>query len=427
LTVGGTTNFGTWLAIANSSTGGHTWNIISAGSGNAEGAGNLGITDLTGKSTIWLEGSTNTNNLTATGNLGSATLVVTSTAGAAIIDADGFGTNTGAVTPGLRFGGGASGEGIASNRVAGINRYGLQLFTNYTPRVSVLNDGQVGIGATHPTAQLEVDSTSTGFPAIFAQGGAAPTGSGQNGSDGIVAYGNTGDPNSSSAFGGNGISAFGVDYGTGGMFTGGAPLGDGIDAYLAGSSGTFGPWAGYFNGPINAAGDIVGNSISITIDHPLDPANKYLRHSSVESSEMKNIYDGNITTDGNGQAVVELPEWFESLNRDFRYQLTVIGEFSQAIVAAKIANHRFTIRTDKPNVEVSWQVTGVRQDAWANAHRTPVEAEKSARERGRYVHPELYGAPEESSIEWARHPQMMKRLKEMREQAAARQSASVAR
>src|SRR5450432_2357326 len=317
LSVGGTTSFGTWLSLANTSAGGHTWNIISAGSGNAEGAGNLGITDLTGKSTIWLEGNTNTGNLSATGNLGGATMVVTSTAGAAIIDADGFGKNAGGPTPGLRFGGGSSGEGIASNRVGGINAFGLQLFTEFAPRLSILQNGLVGIGTTHPVYPLEVDSPSNGYPAIFAQGGAAANGSGENGSDGIVAYGNTGDPTSGSTFGGNGISAFGADYGTGGVFTGGAPDGDGIDAYVSGSSTSFGPWAGFFNGPISVNGNVFGDSVSIKVDHPLDPANKYLIHSSVESPEMKNMYDGTVTTDASGQAVVELPEWFESLNRDF--------------------------------------------------------------------------------------------------------------
>ena len=63
-------------------------------------------------------------------------------------------------------------------------------------------------------------------------------------------------------------------------------------------------------------------------------------------------------------------------------------------------------------MEVSWQVTGIRQDVWANAHRIPVEVEKSERERGYYIHPELYGAPEEKSIEWARHRDLMKRMKE---------------
>jgi hypothetical protein len=98
---------------------------------------------------------------------------------------------------------------------------------------------------------------------------------------------------------------------------------------------------------------------------------------------MMNIYNGNVTTDAQGNAVIHLPEWLEALNRDFRYQLTVIGQFSQAIVASKIANHQFTIKTDKPHVEVSWQVTGIRQDAWANAHRIPVEQLKPERERAR--------------------------------------------
>ena len=157
-------------------------------------------------------------------------------------------------------------------------------------------------------------------------------------------------------------------------------------------------------------------------DHPLDPANKYLYHGSVESSEMMNIYTGNVTTDAAGDAVVELPEWFEAVNGDFRYQLTVIGQFAQAIIASKIANHQFGIKTDKPNVEVSWQVTGVRQDAYAKAHPLQVEVEKPERERGYYIHPELYGAGEEKQIEWARHPEMMKRIKERRarqEQKAA--------
>ncbi len=131
---------------------------------------------------------------------------------------------------------------------------------------------------------------------------------------------------------------------------------------------------------------------------------------------MKNIYDGAITTDDNGEAVVTLPDWFEALNRDFRYQLTVIGQFAQAIVADKIKYNRFTIKTNAPNVEVSWQVTGIRQDAWANAHRIPVEQAKSDEERGHYLHPELFNQPEEKSVEWARHPELMQQMKEAREQ-----------
>jgi hypothetical protein len=40
---------------------------------------------------------------------------------------------------------------------------------------------------------------------------------------------------------------------------------------------------------------------------------------------------------------------------------------------------------------VSWQVTGIRQDKWAEANRIIVEEDKPARDHGRYLHPRLYG------------------------------------
>ena len=146
------------------------------------------------------------------------------------------------------------------------------------------------------------------------------------------------------------------------------------------------------------------------IDHPLDPSGKYLVHASVESSELMNIYTGNVTTNAEGEARVRLPEWFEALNTDFRYQLTVIGQFAQAIVSSEIQNHEFAIRSSVPNVKVSWQITGVRQDAFAKANPLVVEEEKDSRLKGFYLHPEFFGAPAEKQIEWARHPQMMKTL-----------------
>ena len=153
--------------------------------------------------------------------------------------------------------------------------------------------------------------------------------------------------------------------------------------------------AGYFGGLLKATileTDILTKgSGSFKIDHPLAPANKYLSHSFVESPDMMNIYNGNVTSDANGDATVTLPAYFAALNRDYRYQLTVIGQFAQAIVATKIRDNRFTIKTDKPNVEVSWQVTGIRHDAWANAHRVQVEEDKSEKELGSYLHPELFG------------------------------------
>ena len=106
---------------------------------------------------------------------------------------------------------------------------------------------------------------------------------------------------------------------------------------------------------------------------------------------MMNIYNGNVITDANGIAVVKLPDYFDALNIDFRYQLTVIGEFAQAIVKEEISANHFTIQTDKPAVKVSWQVTGIRNDAWAQANRIQPEVLKPDVEKGMYLHPELFG------------------------------------
>lgn len=155
---------------------------------------------------------------------------------------------------------------------------------------------------------------------------------------------------------------------------------------------------GTFAGNLAVTGSVSKGSGSFKIDHPLDPADKYLYHSFVESPDMMNVYNGNITTDKHGVATVMLPDYFDALNRDFRYQLTVIGQFAQAIVATKIANNRFVIRTSRPKVEVSWQVTGIRQDAYANANRILVEVDKPEAERGYYLHPEVFGQPADKSI-----------------------------
>ena len=162
--------------------------------------------------------------------------------------------------------------------------------------------------------------------------------------------------------------------------------------------------AGHFRGAVHITGmlqvDGLVNktALAFKIDHPLDPPNQYLLHFGVESPDMMNVYNGNVSTDAEGNATVELPGYFEALNRDFRYQLTPIGEFGQAIVAEEVKDNRFTIKTDKPNVRVSWQITGIRQDAWANAHPMEVEVEKPEGERGNHLTPEEHGQPKTASI-----------------------------
>ncbi|MCH7690109.1 MAG: hypothetical protein IIA17_03575, partial [candidate division Zixibacteria bacterium] len=173
--------------------------------------------------------------------------------------------------------------------------------------------------------------------------------------------------------------------------------------YGSTSGGSSFKYAGWFQGNVIVTGTLSKAAGSFKIDHPLDPANKYLVHSFVESPDMMNVYNGNVTTDGNGDAVVTLPDYFDALNKDFRYQLTVIGQFAQVIVSQKISGNQFSIRTDIPNVEVSWQVTGVRKDAYAEAHRIKVEPDKPIAEKGLYLHPVELGLSETKQLHYEMH------------------------
>ena len=148
------------------------------------------------------------------------------------------------------------------------------------------------------------------------------------------------------------------------------------------------------DGNLTVAGTLSKSAGSFKIDHPLDPSNKYLYHSFVESPDMKNIYDGVAVLDSNGEAKIDLPNWFEALNKDFRYQLTAIGGAAPNLhIANEVSGNRFTISGGTKGMKVSWQVTGIRKDAYANAHRIPVEEDKAPEARGQYLHPEDYGKP----------------------------------
>jgi hypothetical protein len=188
------------------------------------------------------------------------------------------------------------------------------------------------------------------------------------------------------------------NYGNGGYFQ--SVLGTALYAT------SFTGLAGEFNGQVQVTGDLTVTGYihklggGFVIDHPLDPANKYLNHSFVESPDMMNVYNGNVTTNAKGEAVVLLPDYFEAVNKEYRYQLTVMGQFAQAIISSKIKNNRFTIKTDKPNVEVSWQVTGIRKDVYAEQNRIQVEVEKSQQDKGKYLHPKEWGKPESLGINY---------------------------
>jgi len=147
----------------------------------------------------------------------------------------------------------------------------------------------------------------------------------------------------------------------------------------------------FFAGDVTVLGNVYKGGGTFKIDHPLDPLNKYLYHSFVESPDMMNVYNGNIILDENGEATVKLPDWFDALNKEFRYQLTAIGAPGPNLyVSQKVKDNAFMIAGGKTGMEVSWQVTGIRHDAYANLHRIKVEEEKPIGERGKYLHPDAF-------------------------------------
>lgn len=157
------------------------------------------------------------------------------------------------------------------------------------------------------------------------------------------------------------------------------------------------------NGNVTIAGSIAKGSGTFKIDHPLDPANKYLYHSFVESPDMMNVYNGNVTLDARGEALVQLPAYFEALNQDFRYQLTPLGAPGPNLyVAEEILGNQFRVVGGKPGARVSWQVTGVRHDKYAEQNRVQVEEAKAPEDRGYYLHPAAFGQPASRAVRLVR-------------------------
>lgn len=320
--------------------------VLGYGGGNVNGDGVYGEGSGTGKGVFGRGGSNNGIGVYGQGGAGVNGIGVRGVggSGAAAVEGLAVGNGTGVV------GKSESGDGVTG--IGGHGGYGIK-----------------GIGGTGGQIGILGQGTSS-FAGVKGIGGPA-NGSGVEGqatANGAGVVGNA-NPNSNDS-----IGVLGTDGGN--------------SANLAGK----------FIGNVQVTGNIAGGSKTFKIDHPLDPENKYLYHVSVESPDMMNIYNGNITTNSNGDAVVTMPSYFDALNTDCRYQLTVIGQFAQAIVSNEIANNQFTIKTDKPNVKVSWQVTGIRKDAYAEKHRVQVEVEKAPQDRGLYVNPDVYNQPADKGI-----------------------------
>jgi hypothetical protein len=273
----------------------------------------------------------------------------------------------------------------------------------------IAHSGYIGIGTTTPSAKLETSSALGGFNTqIVRSSGAASNGlyTEQTGGGGNALYANALlNSNAVAAYSISGLAVYGQStnsygiYGKTNSASIGAIIGFSANNNVWGIIGHTNQYALYGAGDLFVSGNLAKASGTFKIDHPQDPANKYLIHSFVESPDMMNVYNGNIITDADGNATVNLPDYFLSLNKEFRYQLTAIGTFAQAIIAEEVNTaNQFKIKTDKPNVKISWQVTGIRKDPYANEHRIKDVVEKTGEEKGKYIHPDLYNQPAEKGI-----------------------------
>lgn len=288
------------------------------------------------------------------------------------------------------------------------------------PSDSLLIDemGRVGIGTPTPNAHLDVISdnraiqattSSDLLPTVYADHPASSEDKaaieGNNEDTPYFGIGVRGDGGWVGVHGGATVSGTGVRIGVVGEAGNGTAGNYGVYGTTSGGPGV--QYGVYSNGDMHVTGTLSKALGAFRIDHPLDPLNMELWHAFVESPDMLNIYNGNVVTDSDGYATVTMPDWFDALNRDFRYQLTVVDDadsdaFALAKVARELRAGAFTIRTSEPWTKVSWQVTGIRQDPVAEANRIPTVVEKRDEDRGLYLAPEAYGQPAERGVDWKR-------------------------
>lgn len=132
-----------------------------------------------------------------------------------------------------------------------------------------------------------------------------------------------------------------------------------------------------FASTLAITGALSKGSGTFAIDHPLDPRNKILYHSFVESPEVKNIYNGVATLDANGEVTIQLPDYFDALNKDSRYQFFALNEAMPNLhIKEEERNNQFTIGGGGPGGKVSWQIMGIRHDPYILAHPIQVEVTK---------------------------------------------------
>lgn len=233
-------------------------------------------------------------------------------------------------------------------------------------RMTIDQNGGVGIGTPYPNARLAVVDGSLGMRVFATE---ATTGY----TSAIEAY----------SYAAGTYTIYGYS---------GSTVGTPVTVYAHNSSPT--------GAAVLTVGNlVVGGAKAFRIDHPLHPATHYLDHFCTEGPDPYNAYSGIVTLDSNGEAWVQLPDYFEAANRDPRYTLTPVGApMPNLHVAVEVQNNRFKIAGGAPNKKVSWRVEAIRDDPIIRWHGYQVEQEKPPHEMGKYLRPEAYGLPREMGI-----------------------------
>lgn len=276
----------------------------------------------------------------------------------------------------------SNGRGVFGHAIAptGSTAFGVQGFSESTTAGTSGVRGVANGGGTALNYGVRGETTSSGGAGVYGYGGkygvyGLSTRGGID-SVGVLAISNQTD----------GVGAVGRCTGGGGAATG--VLGQAPN----------GGWAGFFEGDVRVAGLLWANEKDFLIDNPADPENEYLFHASVESDERRNLYDGVVTLGEDGRAVVPLPDWFEKLNGNFRYQLTCIGGQAAVYVAREIEHGQFEIAGGAPGLRVSWQVTGIRIDADAASRPFSAVRPKGDAERGKFMNAAAHGKSDAEQI-----------------------------
>lgn len=294
--------------------------------------------------------------------------------------------------------GGAGGAGGGGGGAAGLHGAG--------------SNGSGSSGGTGDAGNTAAGANGTQWSASYGSGGGAAGGTtgGTGGSGDCTSYKNNGSSGAAGSAGGT----YGAG-GSGGKGGGGGSAGYTVTIscdkwgctydYIAGGSGGTGGSSGAgrqglivitYTAPLPSAGRDLAVTVPITvnanvsvsanlskgsgtflIDHPLDPKNKLLYHSFVESPDVLNEYTGTAHINDNGEATIVLPHYFEALNKDYQYFIRPIDKpMPNLYIKEEVQNNRFVVGGGSPGGTISWMVTGVRQDPYILANPIVPEVEK---------------------------------------------------